>query len=162
MVTPETGPVADLRGFFHVRIIIGLVTGLSVTRILTGLARFVQSPKHNRVHPPHLAWACFLLLYVIHFWWLEFGLMSVPRWQFQNFLFIIGYATLIVFTAALLFPDRMEDNTGFAEYFPARRSGFYGPQLSSPLRLGHLSGPSLMGFRALVDAFRAADAAECG
>lgn len=126
MVTPETGHVADLQGFFHVRIIIGLVTGLSVTRILTGLARFVQSPKHNRVHPPHLAWSCFLLLYVIHFWWLEFGLVSVPRWQFQNFLFIIGYAALIFFTAALLFPDRMEDNTSFADYFPSRRSWFYG------------------------------------
>jgi len=30
--------------FIHVRIIIGIVTGLSVTRLLTGLARFVQHP----------------------------------------------------------------------------------------------------------------------
>ncbi|WP_223426579.1 hypothetical protein [Tateyamaria pelophila] len=123
---PDPGPVTGLQEFFHVRIIIGLVTGLSVTRILTGLARFVQSPDRNRIYAPHLAWSGFLLLYVIHFWWLEFGLMFVPRWQFQNFLFIIGYAALIFFTAALLFPDQMEDSPSFSDYFHSRRSWFYG------------------------------------
>jgi hypothetical protein len=35
--------------FFHIRVIVGIVTGLSVTRLLTGLARFVQHrPVHDR------------------------------------------------------------------------------------------------------------------
>jgi hypothetical protein len=34
--------------FIHVRIIIGIVTGLTVTRLLTGLARFVQHPVRDR------------------------------------------------------------------------------------------------------------------
>lgn len=125
-MTPDPGPSAGLQEFFHVRIIIGLVTGLSITRILTGFASFVQSPERNKIYPPHLAWSCFLLLYVIHFWWLEFGLMFVPRWQFQNFLFIIGYAALIFFTAALLFPDRVVRRQNFADYFHNRRIWFYG------------------------------------
>ena len=35
--------------FIHARIIIGIVAGLSVTRLLTGLARFVQHPVRDRI-----------------------------------------------------------------------------------------------------------------
>jgi len=35
--------------FVHIRIIIGIVTGLTVTRLLTGLARFVQHPSRDRI-----------------------------------------------------------------------------------------------------------------
>ena len=52
--------------FVHIRIIIGIVTGLSVTRLLTGLARFVQHPVRDRIYLVHLAWAFFLLLAVVH------------------------------------------------------------------------------------------------
>jgi hypothetical protein len=33
-----------------------------VTRLLTGLARFVQHPVRDRIYLAHLAWAVFLLL----------------------------------------------------------------------------------------------------
>jgi hypothetical protein len=42
--------------FIHVRIIIGIVTGLAVTRLLT------QHPVRDRIYLVHLAWACFLPL----------------------------------------------------------------------------------------------------
>jgi len=31
--------------FFHVRILVGIITGLSMSRLLTGLARPVQHPE---------------------------------------------------------------------------------------------------------------------
>ncbi len=122
----DPSAVGDLQGFFHIRILIGLVTGLSVTRILTGLARFVQHPDQSRVYLPHLVWAGFLLLYVFHFWWAEFGLLAVTRWQFEDFLFIIFYAALIFVTAALLFPDQLMGHSGYEAYFTSRRVWFYG------------------------------------
>lgn len=117
---------ADIEGFYHVRIVMGVVTGLSVTRLLGGLSRFIQQPEHNAVHLPHLVWTLFLLLYIVHFWWFEFALQAVPRWQFQTYLFHLGYAALIFFIAALLFPDKMVECEDFADYFQSRRRWFYG------------------------------------
>ena len=111
--------------FVHVRIIIGIVTGLSVTRLLTGLARFVQHPVRDRIYLVHLAWAFFLLLAIVHFWWFEFGLERIGVWTFEIYLFVICYAALFFFLCALLFPDRMDEYAGFAEYFHSRQKWFY-------------------------------------
>jgi hypothetical protein len=112
--------------FIHVRIIIGIVTGLSVTRLLTGLARFVQHPVRDRIYLVHLAWAFFLLLAIVHFWWFEFGLQRIEIWTFEVYFFVICYAALFFFLCALLFPDRMDEYSGFAEYFHSRQKWFYG------------------------------------
>jgi hypothetical protein len=106
--------------FFHVRIIIGLVAGLCITRLLTGLARFVQHPARPQIYPVHLGWVVFLLLAVMHFWWFEFGLERVGVWSFELYLFLVGYASLFFFTSTLLFPDKMDEYAGFADYFHAR------------------------------------------
>ena len=108
--------------FFHVRVIIGIVTGLSMTRLLTGLARFVQHPSRGQIYPVHLGWAFFLLLAVMHFWWFEFGLGHLGLWSIGPYFFVISYAALYFFTCSLLFPDRMDEYAGFADYFHARQA----------------------------------------
>ncbi|TWG92469.1 hypothetical protein L598_000500001350 [Mesorhizobium sp. J18] len=112
--------------FVHIRIILGVVMGLSVTRLLTGLARFVQHPGRDQIYPVHLGWVAFLLSAVIHFWWFEFGLVHVDRWTFPLYVFVICYAALFFFICAMLFPDRMDDYAGFADYFHSRQKWFYG------------------------------------
>ncbi|MFO1210129.1 MAG: hypothetical protein U1E40_13050 [Amaricoccus sp.] len=112
--------------FFHVRVIIGLVAGLCITRLLSGLARFVQHPARPQIYAVHLGWVVFLLLAVMHFWWFEFGLGRIEVWTFELYLFVVGYASLYFFTSTLLFPDRMDDYAGFADYFHARQRWFYG------------------------------------
>lgn len=66
-----------------------------------------------------------MLIYIIHFWWFEFGLLVIERWEFEHYAFIIGYAALLFFITTLLFPDRMEDYLGYAEYFTSCRNWFY-------------------------------------
>lgn len=112
--------------FFHIRVIVGIVTGLSVTRLLTGLARFVQHPSRDHIYLVHLGWALFLLLAIVHFWWFEFGLMHIEQWTFEIYFFVICYAALYFFTCSILFPDRMDEYSGFADYFHSRRKWFYG------------------------------------
>lgn len=112
--------------FFHVRVIIGIVVGLSVARLLTGLARFVQHPGRERIYPIHLAWACFLLLAVVHFWWFQFGLSRLERWTFEVYVFVLSYAAVYFFICTLLFPDQMAEYDGFADYFHSRQRWFYG------------------------------------
>jgi len=112
--------------FVHVRIIIGMVLGLSVTRLVAGLTRFVQHPSRERIYPVHIGWVLFLLLSIVHFWWFEFGLSSLPRWTFEIYLFLILYAVVFAMLAALLFPDRMDEYKGYEDYFQSRREWFYG------------------------------------
>lgn len=62
----------------------------------------------------------------VHFWWFEFGLQRIEIWTFEIYVFVICYAALFFFVCALLFPDRMDEYSGFAEYFHSRQKWFYG------------------------------------
>ena len=52
--------------FPHVRVVLGMVVGLGVTRILSGFARIVQHPTQYPLYPVHLAWSAMLLLVLVH------------------------------------------------------------------------------------------------
>lgn len=112
--------------FTHARVIIGIVTGFSMARILTGLARMIQRPARDSGRWLQLGWAMFLLLWVTHFWWFEFGISPAGRWTFGLYLFTIAYVALFFFTCVILFPDPQDDPDGFAQYFPAHQTWFYG------------------------------------
>ncbi|PYE89276.1 hypothetical protein [Phyllobacterium leguminum] len=112
--------------FIHIRIIIGIILGLAISRLLTGVARFVQHPSYEIIYPIHLAWVGFLLLAVVHFWWFEFYLHWISVWRFETYFFIIFYASLYFLATTLLFPDHMEEYTGYRDYFMSRRGWFFG------------------------------------
>ena len=63
---------------------------------------------------------------MMHFWWFEFGLRSIPLWTFEKYLFVLGYTGVYFFLCTLLFPDSLEDYTGYQDYFLSRRSWFFG------------------------------------
>jgi hypothetical protein len=111
--------------FFHVRVVIGMVVGLGITRVLTGLAKFVAHPARHKVWWVHIAWALSLLLTLIHFWWWEFRLAGMP-WRFDRFGFVIAYAVLIFLACALLFPDDINEYDGWRAYFLSRRRWIFG------------------------------------
>ncbi len=125
MATQETVTTAP-EVFPHVRIVMGMVIGLGVTRLLSGLARIVQHPKQYQLYPVHLAWTASVLLMLVHFWWWEFGLYHIGTWTFGKYLFIIVYSIVLFLLCALLFPDSMQDYRGFEDYFYANRAWFFG------------------------------------
>ena len=75
--------------FVHVRIIIGMVLGISISRLIVGVSEFIQHPKAKRIYPIHLGWVLYLFLTIIHFWWYEFSLVKVQVWSFQLYFFLI-------------------------------------------------------------------------
>lgn len=137
----EPAPPHD--AYFHIRVIIGMVTGLALARLLGGLAKLVQHPSRAPVYLVHLGWVAFLLVAVMLFWWFEFDLGSVAVWTFPRYLFVIGYASLFFFTSAMLFPDSMEGYAGFADYFHRRRAWFYG--LLAAIFLADIADTALKG-----------------
>lgn len=130
--------------YLHVRVIIGIVLGLSLSKLLTGVAGFVQHPSRQRVNAIHLVWVGFAFLAVAHFWWFEFYLSTVPEWTFELYLFVIFYASLYYLLCALLFPDKMDDYIGYGDYFLSRRKWFFG--IIAAIFLMDLADTAIKGF----------------
>lgn len=112
--------------FPHIRIVMGMVVGLGVTRLLSGVARIVQHPDRYPLYPVHLGWVLSVLLMLVHFWWWEFGLYHINDWTFGTYLFLISYAVVLFLLCALLFPESMTDYVGYKDYFLSRRIWFFG------------------------------------
>lgn len=110
----------------HIRIMLGVIMGLSLTRLLSGLATFVQHKDREHIYLVHLGWVLFLFSAVIHFWWFQFSLHNVVRWSFELYLFLICYAALFFLICTILFPDRKEEHFNFTDYFHSRQQWFYG------------------------------------
>jgi hypothetical protein len=119
-----SSPTSDL--YLHIRVVISIIVGLCITTLLAGFARFVQHPRRERASLLHLGWAASLLLWVIHFWWWEFRLASIQRWNFETYLFVIFYATLYYLLSKLLFPDDISEYGSYEQYFLSRRRWFFG------------------------------------
>jgi hypothetical protein len=112
--------------FRHIRIVIGMILGLSITRLLNGLVRIIQHPKETRAYSVHIGWVIYLLLALIHFWWWELSLIELPLWRFETYLFLITYVIVLFFLSVFLFPDSLSDYTGYEDFFISRRKWFFG------------------------------------
>ena len=115
----------------HIRVVMGMVIGLGVARLLAGVARIMQHPDRTPLSPVHLVWVASVLLTLIHFWWWQFGLYGITHWTFEKYLFVISYAILLFLLSAFLFPERMDDYSGYEEFFFARRGWFFGLMAAS-------------------------------
>ena len=111
--------------FTHVRIVMGMVIGLGITRMLAGIAGFIQHPGRHRVSLLHMLWVGSILLELVLFWWWEFGLSRIPAWSFGVYLFLIGYAVVLYLISALLFPDNIAEYAGYEDFFIRRRRWFF-------------------------------------
>ncbi|HEY9755517.1 MAG TPA: hypothetical protein V6C97_10175 [Oculatellaceae cyanobacterium] len=115
-----------IKVFEHCRLIIGMVVSLAVARLLNGLAKFVQHPKKIKVYSVHICWVLSLLLLIVHFWWWEFKLREIHQWTFEAYALVLLFAINFFLLCSLLFPDTMEEYTGFEDYFISRRRWFFG------------------------------------
>ena len=116
-------PAPDM--FPHVRIVMGMVVGLGITRLLMGVAGLVQHPGRAKISSLHLLWALSILIELVFFWWWEFALFEVQDWTIGLFFFIILYAVTLFLLAALLFPDSLAEYDGYEDFFLKRRHWFY-------------------------------------
>jgi hypothetical protein len=119
-------PVEGHDIYFHLRILLGLVIGLALTRILAGLATFAQHPGHKKLSSTHLLWVAVVLVSAVHFWWFEYGLVRIRPWHFELFVFVLFYAFLFYLMATLLIPDKIDEYAGYEDYFLSRRLWFFG------------------------------------
>lgn len=112
--------------FPHVRIVMGMVVGLGITRLLMTVAGLIQHPQRLRLSSIHLLWVFSILLELILFWWWEFALFRLEQWTFAITLFLIVYAITLFLLAALLSPDNIAEYDGYQDFFLERRRWFFG------------------------------------
>ena len=112
--------------FPHVRIVMGTIIGLWITRLLMTIAGIIQHPHRAKRSLLHLLWIGSMLLELVLFWWWEFALHEIAVWHFGLVLFIMGYATTLFLMTALLSPESISEYTGYEDFFLKRRHWFFG------------------------------------
>lgn len=112
--------------FPHIRIVMGMVVGLGISRLLLGVSSLVQHPKRKAFSTLQLLWVGAILLELIHFWWWEFALFHLEEWTFGTFFFIFFYTIVLFLQAVLLFPDSLSEYDGYEDFFLKRRPWFFG------------------------------------
>ncbi|MDI9273061.1 hypothetical protein [Stenotrophomonas sp. PFBMAA-4] len=112
----QTEPV-----FLHIRVVMGIILGLSITTLLKGLAQIIEHPQRRGCSALHLCWVTWTLVSLVTFWWWEFRLIEVHRWTFETYLFVIGYGATWFLLCALLFPDDLREYGSYGTYLMHRR-----------------------------------------
>jgi len=112
--------------FLHVRVVLSMVVSLSIARLLSGLAVFVQHPGRLKPSAVHLLWVASMLLLVVDFWWWQFRLAHLAVWRFEIYVFVLFYAALNYLLCAILFPNDLDEYAGWSDYFISRRRWFFG------------------------------------
>lgn len=109
----------------YVRLISGTLLGLTLGRLLNGVAKFVQQPRANKINALHALWAFFIFTSVILFWWDEAHTFALVQWSFSTYVFQIAYCGSFLFLTAVLLPDSLEDFDDHYSYFIDKRHWFY-------------------------------------
>lgn len=86
----------DVDLYLHVRVLVSMILGLSITRLVGGLASFIQHPARHRLSVLHLGWVAWTLMNVIAFWWWEFHLRLIEHWNLGLYVFVCLYASCII------------------------------------------------------------------
>ncbi|KSV79773.1 hypothetical protein ACI2KT_09420 [Ensifer adhaerens] len=112
--------------FSHIRVVMGMIVSLSLARLLSGIALFVQHPGKTRVYWIHLGWVLFMFVFLVHFWWWEFHLHSLAVIDVSVYLFVVLYCCVFFFLCVMLFPTTLDDYSDYEHYFMSRRAWFFG------------------------------------
>jgi hypothetical protein len=121
---PVAPPSHDL--LVHVRTVISIILGLSIARLLNGVAGLVQHPKKEHLWWPHLCWAAYMLISITAFWWWEFQLNQLRTLTFETYIFLIAYTAMLFLLCSLIFPTEISEYEGYRDYFLSRRAWFFG------------------------------------
>jgi hypothetical protein len=117
----DTDPV-----YLHIRVVLSIILGLSITTLLRGLAGIIEHPRRRGWSWIHLCWVVWALISVVTFWWWEFRLGEVRQWTFELYLFVIAYCAAWYLLCVLLFPDDVREFGSYENYLLQRRAGFFG------------------------------------
>lgn len=91
----------------YIFIAISIILGLAITRLLHTVGMLTRA--HDRVvfHWSSAVWAMSIMLYMLQFWWIGWGLAVITTWKFPDFMVLVFGSTFLYGAAemALSAPD---------------------------------------------------------
>jgi len=85
-------------------VLIGVIVGLALCQILTGVANIVSSRHLVRVYWVHLVWVGVLFLQLVYYWHVQHSTIDVER-EFLGYVAAMVFPTLLYLGVALLLPQ---------------------------------------------------------
>lgn len=86
-------------------VVFGMLTGLSLTRLLSGIAATLRSRTTARVDWLPLLWSASLFLVILEYWWDAHDMKSlVTEWTYPEFLRLLASPLLLFLCVALILP----------------------------------------------------------
>ncbi len=92
----------------YISIAIAIILGLAMTRLLHTVAILIRA--HDRVvfHWAPAIWALSIMIYILQFWWVGWGLRAVEDWSFQNFIVLVFGCTFLYGAAEMALSEPAE------------------------------------------------------
>ncbi|MET4082289.1 hypothetical protein ABIB40_002247 [Pedobacter sp. UYP30] len=114
-----------MENFAHIKTVIGIILGLSITHSLKGAIKIIEHPTKIKPYWVQLLWGFYMFLSTVYFWWFEIHLSEVTDWTFFKYLFIITYTIIYYILAVMLFPEDTSDYKDYKNYFFYRKRWFF-------------------------------------
>ena len=111
--------------FQHIKTVLSIILGLSITHLLQGAVKLVQHPHREKPYWVHLLWSLYVFLVLVHFWWWEYQLKTIHNWVFGEYFFVVIYIIIYYVLCALLFPEDLKDYIGYKDYFYKKKIWFF-------------------------------------
>lgn len=99
----------------------GLMLGLSIAEVLSGLARSIEERLQSRP-TLRIGWLCpllavFVLLDLLSFWNAAWGVRSLVRVSGESLMLVTAFASAYYLAARLVFPRDLDQLTDLDEHF---------------------------------------------
>ena len=116
-----------MSSFEFLSVLISVVVGLGIANILNGVGRLIHRSGEVKVSATFVAWALFLFLYMIVYWWtIVFGWRDWQNWNLLIFIFVLTYGVLLFLLSVILIPHDMPDDWDPHADFIRMRRWFFG------------------------------------
>ena len=124
-----------MEAFEYVMVLVSIVIGLAITHILTAFATAVHRIRGHgepiRLEAVYLLWACYVLQWLVGFWWFEYKFQELyVEWPFGLYLFIVVYAVSLFMLATILVPKDMDGVADSYGFFMEGRKWFFGANIA--------------------------------
>jgi hypothetical protein len=109
----------------HVRVVLGIILGLGIAALLTGIASIIENPRRLGWSAIHMSWVAWALISIVTYWWWEFSLSGTFKWTFASYFFLVAYSSLYFLLARMLFPVDMRGHDTYEANLIERRVWFF-------------------------------------
>ena len=116
-----------MSSFEFLSVLISVVVGLAIANMLNGIGRLIYRFKELKMSVSFIAWALFLFLYLVIYWWtVVFGWQEWASWNLLVFLFVLIYGVLLFLLSVILFPSELPESWDPGDHLISMRRWFFG------------------------------------